>query len=88
MAFNGSVLFELPLVLPTIHTPLQMQGMDKKYNDHVWCKVITTTIRNNFGLSFLFIAWVICSVCKMNVRTLCDLTLIMKSYGTMRAHIF
>jgi hypothetical protein len=29
-----------------------MQGMDKKYVDHVWLKVITTTIKNSFGLNF------------------------------------
>ncbi len=32
--------------------PLQMQGMDRKYDGHPWCKVITTNIKNNFGLSF------------------------------------
>ncbi len=50
--FDGDVLFELPLVFPTVHMPLQMQGMDKKYNWHVWNKVITTNIKINFGLNF------------------------------------
>jgi hypothetical protein len=29
-----------------------MQGMDKKYDGHAWCKLITTNIKNSFGLSF------------------------------------
>jgi hypothetical protein len=29
-----------------------MQGMGRKNNGHVWCKVITTNIKNNFGHSF------------------------------------
>jgi hypothetical protein len=29
----------------------QMQGMDKKYDSHAWCKVKTTNI-NYFGLAF------------------------------------
>jgi hypothetical protein len=49
IAFDGDFLFNLPPMLLTIHTPLQMQGMDRKYDDHVWCKVITTNIKNKFG---------------------------------------
>ena len=29
-----------------------MQGMDKRYDSHVWTKTITTNITNDFGLSF------------------------------------
>ncbi len=29
-----------------------MQGMDRKYNGHAWCKVITSNIKNNFGFNF------------------------------------
>ncbi len=50
--FDGNVLFELPHVFSTTHRPSQMQGMDRKYDGHVWCKVITINIKNNFGLSF------------------------------------
>ncbi len=32
--FNGDILFELPLGHFT-----QLQGMDKKYNGHVWYKL-------------------------------------------------
>jgi hypothetical protein len=39
LATNGDILFEL---LP-IHHPLghfgQLQGMNKKYDGHVWCKL-------------------------------------------------
>ncbi len=34
---------------PTLHRFSQMQGMDRKYHGHAWCKAITTTIKNNFG---------------------------------------
>jgi hypothetical protein len=44
--FDGDVLFELPLIIPPPHMPLQMQGMDRKYDGHVWNKVITTNIKN------------------------------------------
>jgi hypothetical protein len=52
ITFNGNVIFKLPPVLPTTHSPLQMQGMDRKYNGHAWCKVITINIKNSFELSF------------------------------------
>ncbi len=29
-----------------------MQGMDIKYNGHVWCKLVTTNIKNSFGFNF------------------------------------
>jgi hypothetical protein len=52
--FNGAVIFELP---PADHTAARsqaksMQGMDKRYDGHVWTKTITTNITNDFGLSF------------------------------------
>ncbi len=33
------------------HSSSQMQGMDRKYNGHTWSKVITTNIKNTFGLN-------------------------------------
>jgi hypothetical protein len=52
--FDGAVIFELP---PAGHTAVRsqaksMQGMDKRYDGHVWTKTITTNITNDFGLSF------------------------------------
>jgi hypothetical protein len=52
ITFNGDVLFKLPLFFPTLHMPLQMQGMDRTYNGHVWNKVITTNIKKKIGLNF------------------------------------
>jgi hypothetical protein len=51
---DGAVIFELP---PVGHTAVRsqaksMQGMDKRYDGHVWTKTITTNITNEFGLSF------------------------------------
>ncbi len=39
-------------MLPIANKPSQMQGMDRKYDGHPWCKVITTNIKNSFGLNF------------------------------------
>jgi hypothetical protein len=37
-----------------------MQGMDKKYDGHAWCKVITTNIKKKLGLtSGRLVVWVI-----------------------------
>ncbi len=50
--FNGDILFEL---LP-IHHPLgkskKLQGMDRKFDGHVWCKLQTSNIKNSFRLGF------------------------------------
>jgi hypothetical protein len=41
--FDGDVLFELPPINnPNGHFG-QMQGMDRKHDDHFWCKVKTTS---------------------------------------------
>jgi hypothetical protein len=50
--FNGDILFELPPLSPNNPSSIQMQGMAKKYDGHTWSKVITTNIKNSFGLSF------------------------------------
>jgi hypothetical protein len=50
--FDGDILFELLLILSTAHNPSQMQGMDKKYDGHAWCKLVTTNIKNSFRFSF------------------------------------
>jgi hypothetical protein len=52
ITFNGNVLFKLPPVLLIAHRPLQMQNMDRKYDGHAWCKMITINIKNNFEISF------------------------------------
>jgi hypothetical protein len=52
ITFDGDVLFELPPIYLNVHNPSQMQGMDKKYNGHAWNKLVTTNIKNLFGLSF------------------------------------
>ncbi len=52
ITFTEDVFFKFPFVFLTMHMPSQMQGMDRKYDGHAWCKVITTNIKNNFGLNF------------------------------------
>jgi hypothetical protein len=89
IAFNGDVLFELPPMFPTIHMPLQMQGMDRKYDGHAWCKMITTNIKIVLGLVLgKLIARVNCDVCKTTMKTLCALAFAMKSSSAMSAHLF
>jgi hypothetical protein len=50
--FNNDIIFKLPPLSPSNPSSTYMQGMDKKYDGHAWSKVITTNIKNNFGLSF------------------------------------
>jgi hypothetical protein len=52
IAFDGDVLFELLPILLTAHNPSQIQGMDRKYDGHVWCELVTTNIKISFGLNF------------------------------------
>jgi hypothetical protein len=49
--FNGD-LFELPPLHHSLGHSDQLQGMDKKYNGHTWCKLWTSKIKNVFGLGF------------------------------------
>ncbi len=50
--FNGDILFELPAMCHPLGHSRQLQGMDRKYNGHVWCKLQTGNIKNLFGLGF------------------------------------
>ncbi len=51
IAFND-ILFELLPIFFTVHNLSQMQGMDKKYDGHAWCKLVTMNIKKSFGFSF------------------------------------
>jgi len=37
--FNGDILFELPPLHHLLGHSEQLQGMDKKYDGHAWCKL-------------------------------------------------
>ena len=52
--FDGDVMFVLPLVSnAALHTKAKsMDGMDKRYDGHVWTKTLTTNISNNLNLTF------------------------------------
>ncbi len=50
--FNGDILFELPHMRHSLGPSEQLQGMDRKYNGHAWCKLQTNNIKNLFGLGF------------------------------------
>lgn len=69
ITFNNDIIFELPPIRFPISHSKQMQGMDCKYDGHVWCKVKTSNIKNNFGLGF------------KNTRCLGDLHCDNDSYG-------
>jgi hypothetical protein len=45
-------LFKLLPIHLNAHNPSQLQGMDRKYDGHVWSKLVTTNIKELFGLSF------------------------------------
>jgi hypothetical protein len=49
--FDGD-MFELLPIHSNAHNPSQMQNMDRKDNGHAWNKLVTTNIKNSFGLSF------------------------------------
>jgi len=38
--FNGDILFELHLICHALGDSNQLQGMDRKYDGHVWCKLL------------------------------------------------
>ena len=52
--FDGDILFEFPPVsIATAHSSAKsMQGMDKRYDGHLWTKTMTTNISNDMGLAF------------------------------------
>jgi hypothetical protein len=49
IAFNGEILFKLSLMFLIVHNLSQMHGMDRKYDGHIWCKLVTTNIKKIFG---------------------------------------
>ena len=52
--FDGDVMFVLPPIGPSaVHSKARsMEGMDKRYDSHVWTKTVTTNISNNLKLAF------------------------------------
>jgi hypothetical protein len=49
---NGDILFAISLVRLLLGHYAQLQGMDKKYDGHPWCKLQTNNFKNSFGLRF------------------------------------
>ncbi len=37
--FDGDILFQIPPICHPLGHFGQLQGMDRKYNGHVWCKL-------------------------------------------------
>ena len=58
--FDGNMLFIFPFVgVSSSHTKAKpMDGMDKRYDGHVWTKIQTTNITNNMGLVCRFSSYV------------------------------
>jgi len=55
--YNDDIIFELPPCRSSSSslTARNLEGMDKRYNGHLWCKsskVLTTNILNNDNLKF------------------------------------
>jgi hypothetical protein len=52
-SFNGDVIFELPPSRVSASTSKNtMDGMDKQFDGHTWCRTITSNIHNSQGLTF------------------------------------
>jgi hypothetical protein len=52
-SYNGNVIFELPPSRVSTSTSKNaMDGMDKRFDGHTWCRTITSNIHNNQGLTF------------------------------------
>ena len=52
--FDRDVIFELPPYGPSSSTfgAKNLEGMDKRYDGHPWCKLVTTNIHNSDNLKF------------------------------------
>ena len=52
--FDGDVIFELPPCGRTSSASAakNLEGMDKRYDGHPWCKLVTTNIHNSDNLKF------------------------------------
>ena len=52
--FDGDVIFELPPCGPSSSASeaKNLEGMDKHYDGHPWCKLVTTNIHNSDNLKF------------------------------------
>jgi hypothetical protein len=52
-SYNGNAIFELPPSQVSASTSKNtMDGIDKRFNGHTWCRTITSNIHNNQGLNF------------------------------------
>jgi hypothetical protein len=52
-SYNGDVVFELPPSRVSASTSKNtMDGMDKRFDGHTWCRTITSNIHNSQGLTF------------------------------------
>ena len=52
--FDGDVIFELSPCGPSSSASRakNLEGMDKRYDGHPWCKLVTTNIHNSDNLKF------------------------------------
>ena len=52
--FDGDVIFKLPPCGPSSSATgaRNLEGMDKRYDGHPWCKLVTTNIHNSDNLKF------------------------------------
>lgn len=70
--FNGDVLFELPPCRGSTSRARGMEGMDKRYDGHAWCRTMMSNIHNDLGLKFRklhCIGHLICENTKCDYRT-------------------
>ena len=53
-AYDGDAIFELPPCRPLSSSSAarNLEGMDKRSNGHLWCKLVTTNIHSFDNLKF------------------------------------
>ena len=69
---NGDVLFELPPCWGSTSGAKGMEAMDKRYNDHTWCRITTSNIHNDVGFKFRkshCVGYLICENTNYDYRT-------------------
>jgi hypothetical protein len=64
-SYNSNVIFELPQShVFASASKNTMDGMDKRFDGHTWCRTITSNIHNNQGLTFrksLYVGQLVCN---------------------------
>jgi hypothetical protein len=71
LLYNGDVIFELlPSLVSASSFKNGMDGTDKRFDGHTWCRTITSNIHNSQGLTFRKSSYAGQLVCNTRAMTL------------------